>query len=162
MRTAASGFKGIDKRSTTVLLATRSRVVALRTVKFEETQARFELDNLPDRNPVLNLIQAFRTSKTMFGAVSLGVFDRLEVGIAEAVTQARELQANTDALVRLLDSCVALGLIKKQGAVYSNLPVARTYLTRSSRNTLAGYILHSDRGPLPALEKPRGGDSRRH
>jgi acetylserotonin N-methyltransferase len=33
---------------------------------------------------VLDLIEAFRRSKTMFAAVSLGVFDRLERGPATA------------------------------------------------------------------------------
>jgi acetylserotonin N-methyltransferase len=85
----------------------------------------------------------------MFAAVSLGVFDRLGDGAADASTLAQELGANADALERLLDSCAALGLLEKQGAVYSNSPVAMTYLTRSSPNTLAGYILYSDRALYP-------------
>ena len=35
---------------------------------------------LPNPTPVLDLIQAFRRSKTMFTAVSLGIFDRLGDG----------------------------------------------------------------------------------
>ena len=104
---------------------------------------------LPNPAPVLDLIQAFRRSKTMFAAVSLGVFDRLGDGAADATTLAQELGANADALERLLDSCVALGLLEKEGALYSNSPVAKTYLTRSSPNTLAGYILYSDRALYP-------------
>ena len=91
---------------------------------------------LPNPAPVLNLILAFRASKTMFTAVSMGIFDRMDDAGADAATLAREFGANVDSLERLLDSCVALGLIQKQGSVYSNLPVARTYLTRSSPNTL--------------------------
>jgi len=104
---------------------------------------------LPNPAPVLDLIQAFRRSKTMFTAVSLGIFDRLGEGAADATTLARELGANADALMRLLDACVALGLLMKQGAVYSNSPLGRTYLTRSSPNTLTGYILYSDRALYP-------------
>jgi acetylserotonin N-methyltransferase len=104
---------------------------------------------LPNPAPVLDLIQAFRRSKTMFTAVSLRIFDRLDDGAADATTLAQESGANADALERLLDSCVALGLLEKQGAVYSNLPLARAYLTRSSPNTLAGYILYSDRALYP-------------
>ena len=104
---------------------------------------------LPNPAPVLDLIQAFRRSKAMFTAVSLGIFDRLGDGGADATTLAQEIGVNADALERLLDSCVALGLLEKQGAVYSNLPVARTYLTRSSPNTLTGYILYSDRALYP-------------
>ena len=104
---------------------------------------------LPNPLPVLDLIQAYRWSKTMFTAVSLGVFDRLGEGAADAATLAQELRADADALERLLDSCAALGLLAKQGAVYSNSPVAATYLTRSSPHTLSGYILYSDRALYP-------------
>lgn len=104
---------------------------------------------LPNPAPVLDLIQAFRRSKAMFAAVSLGIFDHLGRGSADAVTLAQELGANADALERLLDSCVALGLLKKEGAIYSNSLVATTYLTRSSPNTLTGYILYSDRALYP-------------
>jgi acetylserotonin O-methyltransferase len=105
--------------------------------------------NLPNPAPVLDLIQAFRRSKTMFAAVSLGIFDRLSDGAADAATLAREMGASTDALERVLDSCVPLGLIEKAGAFYSNSPVAGTYLTRSSPHTLTGYILYSDRALYP-------------
>ena len=104
---------------------------------------------LPNPTPVLDLIQAFRRSKTMFTAVALGVFDRLGGGAADALLLARELGANFDALQRLLDACVALSLLEKEGSVYSNSPVAKTYLTRSSPDTLTGYILYSDRALYP-------------
>jgi len=104
---------------------------------------------IPDPTPVLDLIQAFRRSKTMFTAVALGVFDRLGDGAADALMLAQELGVNSDALQRLLDACVALGLLRKDGSAYSNSPVAKTYLTRSSPQTLTGYILYSDRALYP-------------
>jgi len=104
---------------------------------------------IPNPTPVLDLIQAFRRSKTMFAAVSLGIFDRLGVGATDAILLAQELGANADALQRLLDACVALGLLEKAGSVYSNSPLAKTYLTRSSPHTLTGYILYSDRALYP-------------
>jgi acetylserotonin N-methyltransferase len=85
----------------------------------------------------------------MFTAVSLGIFDRLGKGAADAATLAKQFGANTDALERLLDACVAMGLLAKHDTLYSNTPVAETYLTRSSPNTLAGYILYSDRALYP-------------
>ncbi len=97
----------------------------------------------------------------MFAAVSLGIFDRLDNGGSEAPILAHELGANADAIERVLNSCVAMGLIEKQGAVYSNSPAANIYLTRSSPNTLVGYILYSEPRALPALGKPGGRDSRR-
>jgi acetylserotonin N-methyltransferase len=104
---------------------------------------------LPNPAPVLDLIQAFRRSKTMFAAISLGVFDRLGGGAADTATLAKQLRANADALERLLDSCVALGLLRKENALYSNTAVAQTYLTRSSPHTLTGYALYSDSALYP-------------
>jgi acetylserotonin N-methyltransferase len=107
------------------------------------------MTELPNPSPVVDLIYAFRRSKTMFVAVSLGVFDRLEAGAADGATLARELRVNADALERMLDGCVGLGLLEKDTAGYANSPAAETYLTRSSPNTLAGYILYSDRALYP-------------
>ncbi|MGH9658026.1 MAG: class I SAM-dependent methyltransferase [Bryobacteraceae bacterium] len=97
-------------------------------------------------NPVLDLIEAFRRSKTMFTAVRLGVFDRLP---ADLSTLVRETGSDAGALERLLDGCVGLGLAAKREGRYENTEVARIYLRRSSPRTLAGYILYSDQVLYP-------------
>jgi acetylserotonin N-methyltransferase len=91
---------------------------------------------------VLDLIEAFRRSKTMFAAVALGIFDRLANGpqSAESLAQGENLEA----LERLLDACAGLGLLRKRGAEYENTEVAEAYLRRSSPRTLAGYVLYSN------------------
>lgn len=100
---------------------------------------------LPDPSPVLELIDAFRRSKTMFTAVRLGVFDRLERGPQSIAALAADLAVNADALERLLDGCVGLGLLRKlDDSTYQNSPAAETYLLRSSAHSFAGYILYSD------------------
>jgi acetylserotonin N-methyltransferase len=99
---------------------------------------------MTDPSPVLDLIEAFRRSKTMFAALSLGVFDRLSGGPRDAATLAMELGAHADSFERLLDACVSLGLLESDGATYSNSAVARDYLVRSSPSTLAGYIQYSN------------------
>jgi len=100
--------------------------------------------DLPDPSPVIELIEAFRRSKAMFAAVSLGVFDALEPKPRSANALAEELRVNADPLERLLDACVGLKLLRRHGADYENEPVASTYLCRSSAQTLAGYILYSN------------------
>jgi acetylserotonin O-methyltransferase len=100
--------------------------------------------SLPDAKPVLDLIEAFRGSKAMFSAVSLGIFDYLERSAASLEDLALELQCQVDPLERLLNACVGLKLLRKDGNTYSNQEVATTYLCRTSPNTLVGYILYSD------------------
>ena len=98
----------------------------------------------PDPGPVLDLMSAFRRSKAMFAAVSLGVFDALAAGEQSAATLAPELSANVDALSRLLDACVGLGLLVRTPGGYANTPAAAVYLTSTSPRRLTGYLRFTD------------------
>jgi acetylserotonin O-methyltransferase len=98
----------------------------------------------PDPKPVLDLIEAFRHSKTMFTAEALGIFDRLYEHPATAAQLAEELNLNPGALERLLDGCCALGLLAKYDGLYRNQPVADRYLYSASLDTLSGYVRYSD------------------
>lgn len=83
-----------------------------------------------DPAPILELIDAFRRSKTMFVAVKLGIFDgERPPGVA---------------MDRLLDACVGLGLLLKCEGKYLNTPLADEYLRRTSPQTLSGYIRYSN------------------
>ncbi|MGN6546382.1 MAG: class I SAM-dependent methyltransferase [Aureliella sp.] len=93
---------------------------------------------------VLDLIEAFRRSKTMFAAVALGVFDRLEGQPQDLLQLADTLGTSTDGLERLLDACVGLGLLSKTAQGYANTPAASAYLTSSSPRRLTGYINYSN------------------
>ncbi len=98
----------------------------------------------PDPSVVLDLLEAFRRSKTMFAAVSLGVFDALEYGPQTVSDLATQLRANSDALERLLDSCVVLQLLTRADGHYANTQAATAYLTKSSPRRFTGYINYSN------------------
>ena len=74
----------------------------------------------PDPSIIFDLLEGFRRSKTMFAAVSLGVFDALESGPQSAASLAAALKLDLGALERLLDACVCLQVLKKQGPLYEN------------------------------------------
>jgi acetylserotonin N-methyltransferase len=103
----------------------------------------------PDPSPVLELIDAFRRSKTMFAAVSLGVFEALAEGPADASILAARLGAGNGSLERLLDACVGMGLLAKRNGGYANQPVAETYLCDHSPLSLTGYVLYSNEALFP-------------
>ena len=92
---------------------------------------------------VLDLIEAFRRSKTLFAAVALGVFDALAGGAKDLPLLADQLGASQDGLERLLDACVGLGLLSKNAEGYANTPAASTYLASASPRRLTGYIHYS-------------------
>src|SRR5947208_15476407 len=95
-----------------------------------------------DAESIVELMYAFRRSKTMFAATSLGVFERL----SGQALPASEFPNGYD---RLLDACVTLGLLEKEGDGYRNSPVAERYLTRRSPATTAGYVLYSNAALCP-------------
>ncbi len=99
----------------------------------------------PDPTNILDLLFAFRRSKTMFDAVALGVFDaagrRLEDG-RRAGNSA--VGAKADALEQLLDACVGLELLTRNEDRYANTPAATAYLTSQSPDRLTGYISYSN------------------
>jgi acetylserotonin N-methyltransferase len=99
---------------------------------------------IPDPAPVLDLLEAFRRSKTMFAAVKLGVFDALEAGPKPAAALACELAADADALERLLDACVNLQLLCRDERGYANTPAAATYLCSRSPRRVTGYVTFSN------------------
>ncbi len=98
----------------------------------------------PDPNPILDLLQAFRLSKTMFAAVSLGMFDALAAGPKSLSTLAGEIGANSEALERLLTACVGLELLRYSGNAYENTEAAAAYLCKHSPRRLTGYLNYSN------------------
>lgn len=84
-----------------------------------------------DPRRILDLVDGFRVSKTLFAAVELGLFD----GVRPAGAAAS----------RLLDACVSLELLEKRGSEYVNTPLADEYLRSSSPRTLAGHVRFTNR-----------------
>jgi acetylserotonin N-methyltransferase len=99
---------------------------------------------LPDPGPVLDLIDAFRRSKAMFAAVSLGIFDLLDAGPRDAASIASEIRADPEAVERLLEACAGLGFLERETNGFSNTRLAAAYLAMASPHSLAGYIRYSD------------------
>ncbi len=109
----------------------------------------YSSQNPPSPAPVLDLIEAFRRSKAMFTAVRLGVFDELARKPQSASELAAALNVNAAALPRLLDGCIALGLLQREDGAYQNAPVAARYLAQNTPDSLANYIVYSDQSLYP-------------
>src|SRR5579863_5697088 len=105
--------------------------------------------NTPDPAPVLELIDAFRRSKAMFTAVTLGVFEALHEHAETAAQLSSRLGTNAGALERLLDTCAGLGLLRREADHYVNTPLADTYLCDANAHSMTGYIRYSDEALFP-------------
>jgi len=106
-------------------------------------------ENIPqpdaDAQIVFDLMDGFRSSKAVFTAVSLGVFDHLHRGPARCEDLARSLGCRSDALERILGVCAAFRLLRIEEGFYSNERTATRFLRVHSPETLTGYLLYSDR-----------------
>ncbi len=89
-----------------------------------------------DPTLVFDAASAFWRSATMFAACDLGVFDGLAEGAAGASELAERLGASERGVQALLDSCVCLGLVEKDGSLYRNTETAQAYLTSASPDSL--------------------------
>jgi acetylserotonin N-methyltransferase len=102
------------------------------------------MNHEPAAQTILELVEAFRRSKVMFTAVRLGVFDQLAGAPQSCAALSLQLSLDRSALSRLLDGCVALGLLEHQSDLYSNTVASTRFLTAASPETLAGYVNYSD------------------
>lgn len=100
--------------------------------------------NTADPAPILDLIEAFRRSKTMFTAVKLGLFDLLLTAPLTSAAIAAGISADPSATQRLCYACVALGLLEEREGKFSNTAASASYLCRGSVTSMTGYILYSN------------------
>ncbi|KAI7808611.1 probable bifunctional dTTP/UTP pyrophosphatase/methyltransferase protein isoform X2 [Triplophysa rosa] len=94
---------------------------------------------------IMNLIDGFKASKTLFTAAKLKVFDLLNSSNGLTLEEvASQINASVFGTERLLDAAVSLGLLEKvkQQDVYRNTEEARRFLVSDSPLSLHGYILH--------------------
>uniref|UniRef100_A0A8D0WNT5 Acetylserotonin O-methyltransferase like n=1 Tax=Sus scrofa TaxID=9823 RepID=A0A8D0WNT5_PIG len=94
---------------------------------------------------LLELMDAFKASKSLFTACKLQVFDVLQdQGPLKAADVARRIDASTGGTERLLDACVALGLLDRTDRGYSNTEAATLHLVSDGEHSLHGLAVYHD------------------
>ena len=88
----------------------------------------------------MRLALAYRSSMVLFAATELELFTSIARGASTAERLAEERTAPMEPLRLLLESCVAEGLLTRDGDRYANTPVADAFLVRD-RPTYAGHAL---------------------
>ena len=89
---------------------------------------------------ILQTSGAYWATCALHAAVALDVFTHIGGGRVGGADLARRLDASQDALIRLLDAVVAMGLLSKDDAGYANTEASRQYLCADSERYL-GYII---------------------
>ncbi|XP_037367614.1 probable bifunctional dTTP/UTP pyrophosphatase/methyltransferase protein [Talpa occidentalis] len=94
---------------------------------------------------LLELIDGFKASKALFTACRMKVFDLLrDEAPLKAGAIAGKIDASLGGTQRLLDACVALGVLEKTERGYSNAAPARLYLVSDAERSLHSLVLHRD------------------
>lgn len=94
---------------------------------------------------LLELTEGFKASKALFTACKMKVFDLLrDEGPLSAVAIAGKIDASECGTRRLLDICVALGLLEKTQRGYSNSEAASLYLLSDCEYSLHGFIMYEN------------------
>jgi hypothetical protein len=96
----------------------------------------------PDPDDVLELFLSYWISRTVMAAVELGVFEALE-GRAMTLDEARAALGDLPGRPAraLLDTCVAVRLLDKDGGRYRNSSLASVYLHSGAEHSLRNYVL---------------------
>jgi len=99
---------------------------------------------LQSPNRIIELASAFYDSCILFTASDLGIFEKLaELEVANADTLAKELKLSTRGTRLLMDGCVALGLLAKEGDLYRNSPQSSTFLVSGMPGDLSKSIRYN-------------------
>lgn len=98
----------------------------------------------PNPEKIIDLANAFFESCVLFTASDLGVFEKLaEKDKADADTMAKELATNSLGTRLLLDACVAIGLLEKEGEDYQNTPESSLFLVPGSPGDLSEALRYN-------------------
>jgi SAM-dependent methyltransferase len=95
----------------------------------------------PDPDDVLELFLGFWISRTVMAAVELGVFEALEGEPLDLAGAQTALGLRPRPAAALLDTCVATGLLDKEGNRYRNSALASRFLWSGSEHSLRNYVL---------------------
>ncbi len=79
-------------------------------------------------------------SRILHAAVTLGLFDRLDAAGRSAGAIAGAAGTDARATELLLNALVAMRLVRKDGDLFKDTEVARTYLTSASPTSYAGFV----------------------
>ena len=94
----------------------------------------------PSPEQIMHLGLGFMASRTLLSAVELGVFTKLAGNRMSGEALSKQLGLHPRGARDFLDSLVALGLLERDGQIYSNTPEADFYLDRAKPSYIGGML----------------------
>ncbi len=94
--------------------------------------------------PSLFQLGYYWEAKIFLTSVKLDLYTPLANGSKSAEQLASEIKVDTDALSRLMDALVSIGLLKKEEDAYANIPQLAEFLVKTSRFYMGELMLLQD------------------
>ncbi|MEO5955724.1 MAG: methyltransferase dimerization domain-containing protein, partial [Nitrospiraceae bacterium] len=89
---------------------------------------------------IMQLGMGFWGSKTLLSAIELGLFTELAKGPLNEEALTKRLHLHSRSAKDFFDALVALGMLKRTGARYSNTPETAKFLDRSKLSYAGGIL----------------------
>lgn len=86
-------------------------------------------------------MRGYRQAQILIAATQLGIFQALDAGPLDAAELARRAGADSNAVRRLANAAVAMGLLEKRGEAYANAPIAETCLANEDDRFYLGHLV---------------------
>jgi 2-polyprenyl-3-methyl-5-hydroxy-6-metoxy-1,4-benzoquinol methylase len=99
------------------------------------------IPEMPNPGQFMEMIKAFRNSRIILTADELGLFDHIRDEGSSSSMIAELLHTHPRATDRLMNALVALGLLCKENALYTNTGFTSRFLVKSSPSYLGGLPL---------------------
>jgi precorrin-6B methylase 2 len=109
---------------------------------FGQANLAIESEAAASRSPdgIMQLAWGFRSAKVLLSAVELDLFTELAGGPLDADTLRQRLGLHERGALDFLDALVALGMLRRHGAFYTNTPEASAYLDRRKPAYIGGLL----------------------
>lgn len=101
---------------------------------------------------VQEMAYAFKQAGVLIGAIELGLFTEIAGGATTLPDIARALDMDEDRAERLLTTCVALGLLTKEGGRFANAPDVDRYLVRGRSGYFGEGLVNTAKGAYDSFK----------
>jgi hypothetical protein len=98
-------------------------------------------DESPTPEAIMQLTRAYAGSKALVAAVALGLFTTLANGPLTGAELRAELGLQSRGTLDWLDALVALGMVERDGDLYSNTAATDLYLDRAKPTYVGGMVI---------------------
>lgn len=92
--------------------------------------------------PILKIARGFWASQVVIVANELRIFDSLSQNFKTAQQVAKICKVNSDAIERIMNSLVGLGMLKKENNKFSNNELSETFLVKKNSEKYLGDAIH--------------------